>query len=169
MNVAGVWEASELGSDKRADKGQPFSLRIIEVDGKQLTREHQVVINGNCVKWLTKVPPPPHPLCGEKVQGRVCECGSYDALPKEAQEVMEGPTFQGVHQTDFVSSLYFFDYKSLGGGKEPEPARLPIIRPEPPTDELLPGVLTPETPGAPSESGDKEIGRLVSASCILPL
>ena len=167
MNVAGVWEASELGSDKRADKGQPFSLRIIEVDGKQLTREHQVVINGNCVKWLTKVPPL-RTLCAAGNPRLVCECGSYDALPKRGEEVMEGPTFQGVHQTDFVSSLYFFDYKSLGGGKEPEPARLPIIRPEPPTDELLPGVLTPKTQ-RPSESGDKEIGRLVSASCILPL
>ena len=81
MKVAGVWEGSEWGSNKQPRNEEPFSLRIIEVDGKKLAPKHQVVIVGTCVKWVGDRPRFPHPLPGEKVEGRVYESGKYVGQP----------------------------------------------------------------------------------------
>jgi hypothetical protein len=141
MKFTGVWEGSDRG--KVFGNEEPFSLRITEVDGKKLAREHQVVTIHKCVRWLKNDPPFPHPLQGEKVEGRVYESGGYVIHPWDVERALDTPIADDAYDFEFYSFLYFIDYKSLGGAEEP--ARGPVTRPDG-------SQLPPQTPTRPKRS-----------------
>ena len=76
-------------------------------------------------------------------------------------ETLKTPDFQAVYHTEFVSFLYFFDYKSLGGGKKVDFSELRVVPPaDPRSDELLPPMLTPENPAVPNpQEGSPAVGK----------
>lgn len=104
--VRGVWETGDLS------KPSPPSLRLTHIDGKQLAKDQQIVVEGIYVEWPKgKLGAEETREIGQVVEGRVFESGGYPRHeePSKVREIRGLAPVQPLYGFAFHSFLYFIN------------------------------------------------------------